>query len=754
MRFPSLFLFILLSAACFAAELTIQVSDPGSAFVGGARVELYSAQQTKAIAIQDTASNGTTRFNDLSNGNYRVQVLAAGFAPVSFMTNIVGEAAVKVSLKVAGPSDTVVVTATRTPVPVAETGTRVELLDQSDLRNIQPLATSDALRFVPGAVVNTAGQAGGQASLFVRGGESRYNKVIIDGVPVNEPGGTFDFGVVPMTQVERMEFVRGAESVLYGSDAMTSVVQMWSATGRSETPELRFGADGGTFNTARGYASVAGARGRLDYNAFGQQDVTQGQGPNDQYSNSLQGANVGVMLWPKAFLRVRARHANSRSGVPGQWVFDGQQVPFNGGPQLLGPDLDAYARQNNFLGSAELTVTGPNHWQHRFTGYEYNHKGTNVDSVPDRGCNLTDPLNLNFFDCAFSSPFKVNRAGFNYQGDYTPRSWARTTFGYEFEDENGSFDSTFATFDFVNNLQTVGTSDIHGLRRNHALFAQEAITRGRFTARAGFRYVHNESFGSKVVPQVALSAVARRGGEKLGATRFTASYSEGIKEPRFEESFGITGTFPANPNPALLPEQNRAFDAGFTQAFFNNRHSFAATYFNNLFRDQIQFDFVSNQYFNVAKAIAHGAELEWHSRMTSNLSATASYVYTSGEIIADPEHAFAGDPFAPGSPLLRRPHHLGSLLVSYAGRRWGGELGGSFVGRRFDSDFLFGAVPPVDHTPGYARVDLGAWYAIDRHVTAYANVYNALDRHYEEVAGYPALKANFRAGMRFRFGGE
>ncbi len=740
-------LFFLSCTSFAAADVVVRVEDPRAAAVAGAEVEIYPAGSTEAVAGQRTSSEGVARFAALPDGAYRVEVRAAGFAPASQDVHVTGPSRIAISLRIAPLAQTVVVSATRTPVPVEESGARVELLDASDLRNLQPAASSDAFRYLPGAVVNQAGQRGGQASLFVRGGESRYNKVLIDGVPVNEPGGTFDFGVVPMTGIERLEFVRGAESVLYGSDAMTSVVQMWSATGQTATPEIRFGADGGTFGTARGYASVAGARGRFDYNLFGQQDATQGQGANDDYSNSMQGANVGLMLSPRAFLRVRARHANSRSGVQGQWVFGGQQ--------LLNPDIDAYARQNNFLGSAELTVTGPNHWQHRFTGYEYNHKGTNQDSFlggpSDRGCNLTDPLNLNFFDCFFSSPFKVNTAGFQYQGDYSPRSWARTTFGYEFEDENGHFDSTFATFDFVTFMPTIGTSSIHGLRRNHALFAQQAITYGRFTARAGFRYVHNEDFGDKVVPQAALSAVVRRGSETLGPTRLIFSYSQGIKEPRFEETFGVIGTFPANPNLGLRPEQNRAFEAGVTQAFRNGRHSVAATYFNNLFRDQIQFDFVNNQYFNVAKSLAHGAELEWHSRLTSSLSATASYVYTSSQILVNPGGV---DPFAAGEPLLRRPRHLGSLLVLCSRRRWGGSVAGSFVGRRFDSDFLFGMVPPQDHTAGYARLDLGAWYAVNRHVTAYANVENALDRHYEEVAGYPALKANFRAGMRFRFGGE
>ena len=748
MRSIQSFLVLLALTSCAAADVVVRVADPRAAVVAGAEVRIYPSAASEAAVGQQTSSEGVARFTALPDGEYRVEVRAAGFAPASKTVRIAGESNISISLKIAPLAQTVVVSATRTPVPVEESGAQVALLDASDIRNLQPVATSDALRYLPGAVVNQAGQRGGQASLFVRGGESRYNKVIIDGVPVNEPGGTFDFGVVPMTGIERMEFVRGAESVLYGSDAMTSVVQMWSATGRTPVPEVRFGADGGTFGTARGYASIAGARGRLDYNLFGQQDATQGQGQNDDYSNSIQGANVGVMLSPKVFLRLRTRHADSRSGVQGQWVFGGQQ--------LLNPDIDADARQNNFLGSAELTVTAPNHWQHRFTGYEYNHKGINQDSFlggpSDRGCNLTDPLNLNFFDCFFSSPFKVNTAGFQYQADYSPRSWARTTFGYEFEDENGFFDSAFATFDFVNNAgPVIGTANAHGLRRNHSMFAQQAITYKRFTARAGFRYVHNEDFGGKVVPQAAFSVVARQGGDTFGPTRFTASYSQGFKEPRFEEVFGFTGTSATNPNLSLRPEQNRAFEAGVSQTLLTGRHSFSATYFNNLFRDQIQFDFLSSQYFNVAKSMAQGAELEWHSRLTPNLSATASYVHTSGQILLNPGGA---PPFAAGDPLLRRPRNLGSLLLNYSGRHWGGSVAGSLVGRRFDSDFLFGLVPPQDHTAGYARVDLGAWYAVNRYAIVYANVENALNRRYEEVSGYPALKANFRAGMRFRFGGE
>src|SRR6185312_2587159 len=139
-------------------------------------------------------------------------------------------------------------------------------------------------------------------------------------------------------EADRMEFLRGAQSTLYGSDAMTSVVQVWSRTGTSPVPELRFGADAGNYGTENGYASLAGANGRFDYNLFGNQFNTTGSGPNDDYSNSLEGANLGAQLSDSATLRIRMRHDNSVSGVQNEWDFNGNK--------LLPPDLDQRARQN------------------------------------------------------------------------------------------------------------------------------------------------------------------------------------------------------------------------------------------------------------------------------------------------------------------------------------------------------------------------------------------------------------------------
>jgi vitamin B12 transporter len=733
MRFLRIFTSVIcLLAAASAAEIKIKVVDPQSAVVAGAQVVLMPQGSTTPAAVATSSAEGLVVFRDVASSPYQIQVLAPGFAVETSDFSPSAEM-VTVKLRLAIATQTVVVTATRSPVAIDEAGADVETLSAAQLETMQPIAADDAIRFLPGAVVDTAGQRGGLSSLFVRGGDSRYNKVIVDGVTVNEPGGTVDFGTLPMDQTDRLEFVRGAQSTLYGSDAMTSVVQMWTRTGSTAVPELTFGADGGNLGTANGYLSLAGARGRFDYNVFGEQFNTSGAGPNDDYSNSLQGGNVGVALSPRVALRLRVRHSNSRTGVQGEWNFNGQP--------LMQPDLDQHARLNNLLGSLELSITGPSRWQHRLTGFDYYQQRTNVDNIVDPG--RISPAFGNV-DLPFHSIANINRAGFEYQGDYLERSWARTTIGYRFEDENG----------FVGDLTSPPID--HGLRVNQDVYGQQQLTLGRLSAIAGARFVHNGSFGNKGVPRVALTLQALRGGQVFSGTRLRFSYATGIKEPRLEESFA-SGPFTI-PNPNLRPETNRAFEAGFQQGLFGGRYALTATYYNNLFRDQIEFassptTFVG-QYVNVNEAFAHGVEVELQGKITPRLSLNTAYTYTSTQILQAPLCTAANfcDPLlATGQPFIRRPKNSATALLTYLGRRWGGNLGGSFVGRRPDSDFFgFG----ITHAAGYVRVDLGGWYALTSRVTAYVILQNALDKHYEEVVGYPALGANFRAGMRFRIGGE
>jgi outer membrane cobalamin receptor len=663
-----------------------------------------------------------------------VQVLAPDFAPTEFKVNVPSEL-VLVKLQVATASENVVVTATATSVPASETGVADYSIDGKQIQLINPVSASELLRYLPGAYVADNGRMGGLATLFVRGGETRYNKVIVDGVPVtvNDAGGVFNFGVVPMDQLSHVELQRGANSTLYGSDAMTSVVQMWSASGTSQVPELKFGADGGSFDTANGYASLSGARGRFDYNLFGDEFHTNGQGINDEYGNAMQGGNLGVKLSDKVSLRTRLRHSNSRTGTPGAWDFGAVTFP---------PDSDQYTRENDLLGSTVLSVAFSNTFQTTFTGFEYMHQRRNVDTFDD-GRPYDEP---------FDSRGKFNNAGFEAQSEYTARAWARTVFGYRFEDESGSLTDNYTSFGIP------GSSEARGLRRNHAVYGEQLISWQRLSVVAGVRYEHNEVFGGKVSPRVSASYLVNRGYGVFTGTRLRGAYAEGFKAPTFDQQFGEAGSYPILPNPNLKPEQTRSWEVGFTQDIANGKYSLAGTYFHNDFTNLINYitadpvTFVG-QYVNLNKSLAHGAEFEINARLAQKLTVTGSYVYTSSQALIAGSCDSSGCT-GPGQELFRRPKQLGQALVTWVSPRWGASVTGSFVGRRRDSDFYMLPSPGVSSVAGYARVDASAWRALNRYVTAYAGVYNLLNNHYQETVGYPALHVNFRAGFRFRVGGE
>lgn len=510
--FASIFflLFIFLSIA--SAEIKIKVVDPQDAVVAGAEVQLLQPGKPAPTAVQSTSAEGLATFREAPD-NYRVQVLAPGFA-IEIVDMSSKTETVTIKLRLATAAETVVVTATRTPVPSQAAGADVDTLSGGQLEVMQQVAADDAVRFLPGAVVNTYGQRGGLSSLFVRGGESTYNKVIVDGVYISEAGETFDFGTLPLTQADRLEFARGAQSTLYGSDAMTSVMQVWTRTGSTHVPELRFGADGGNFGTANGYASVAGARGRFDYNLFGDQFNTNGQGVNNSYSDSLQGANVGAAVSDEASIRLRVRHSNSYVGLPGAW-------DFNGDP-LISPLPVGDAHNNTLLGSVEADVAAPSGWQHRLTASDYFDRYT--DNSPDG--------NTYNFSALYDE--HVSHTAFEYQGDYSERAsgliTAHSTFGYRIENENALFD--YPTF----------FSETNGQRLDQDAYLQQQLTLGRLSVIAGGRFVHSSTFGNTGVPRVALTLLALRGGEVFSGTRLRFSYATAFMEPDFQETFANLGS--------------------------------------------------------------------------------------------------------------------------------------------------------------------------------------------------------------------
>src|SRR3954469_4034376 len=159
---------------------------------------------------------------------------------------------------------TVVVSASKVPTPASTLTQAITVLSGADLRARGVTRVVDALREVPGAALVQSGSYGAITSLFLRGGESRYTKVLIDGVPVNASGGSFDFSHLTTDNIERIEIVRGPASVLYGADAVTGVVQIFTRRG-SASPSGSISARGGTYHTFDVDGESLGALGMTNY---------------------------------------------------------------------------------------------------------------------------------------------------------------------------------------------------------------------------------------------------------------------------------------------------------------------------------------------------------------------------------------------------------------------------------------------------------------------------------------------------------
>ena len=214
------------------------VVDPLGATVAQAAVALVRDGQQ--VATTASGAHGEFTFDAVAEGRYQIEARAAGFQPKTtdaIFVGAAGRATVEVMLQIGTVEQQVVVTATVGEVPQSQVGASITVLDAGLIQTLGNTEILEPLRTVPGAAVVQVGARGGTASLFVRGGASNFTKVLIDGVPANDIGGAFDFADLTTTGVDRVEVLRGSNSVLYGSDALAGVVNITTTRGHSLMPD-------------------------------------------------------------------------------------------------------------------------------------------------------------------------------------------------------------------------------------------------------------------------------------------------------------------------------------------------------------------------------------------------------------------------------------------------------------------------------------------------------------------------------------
>jgi len=702
------------------ARLTGRITDASGSGVGEVRINAKPMPAASSTVFSTSSSPDGAYSLSLPPGRYEIYVEHRSFVTRNLTIELGASEnrSVDISLRIEPISENVVVTANAQPVSIDRTPAPVDLISQEEIAQRQSVSLPDLLGTQTGVTLARTGTVGGLTSIFIDGGNSNFTKVLVDGTPVNEPGGAINFSNFTMDNVDKVEIVHGAESALYGTDAMSGVIQIMSHRGTTRIPAVNLFAEGGSFSSARGGGQLSGLVGAFDYSTAASYSGTDGQGVDDSFLNRSFAGNFGYRFSDTNQLRLTVRSNSSFAGTPGQTLF--ASIPFT-------VDPTAYDNLKQFSSNFAWSFSTGTHWAHRVAAMESRILDTNA-----------------FPDFSFFATDQFNRSGFLGQSTYSYRQVAASA-GYQYEIENA----------YPNSLG--GT---HARRNNQAGFLDARWQAAqRLTLSAGARAESNTNFGTRVVPRVGAVYALRNANGFWGDTRAKISYGQGIEEPTVFESFSTNLCNPGNPS--LRPERSRTLNFGIDQYITSNRFRLSASYFTSEFRDLINqvpgalnstcypFPGPVMQLINTDLSRARGVNWSGEAHLNHWLSLKGNYSFDDTRVlktIANPP-----DVETPGNHLLRRPVNSGNLWFNANYRRFNFNLAGYFSGRRTDSDFLGLG---ITRNPGYARFDIATSYELARGISFYGRVSNLFDKQYQEAVGYPALGRDFRLGLRYRFSGR
>jgi outer membrane receptor protein involved in Fe transport len=715
------------SACLSAAEIKGKVVDPSGAPVAGAQVSVVSRVGVDA----QTASSigGAFELNIPETPGAKLVVTAPGFSTQTLPLCGAGASACQpassqlltVRLEIAPQIDSVRVVGSAIDVPASEQGGSVSVISRQEIRERNQALAIDLLREVPGLAFSQTGAAGGVAGLFIRGGYATFNLVEIDGVPVNAFGGNFDFAHIPSEALDRVEVISGPQSAIYGPYANSGAINFVTRQADSP-PAIDILAEGGSNYERRFGISGAGRLAGFGIAASASRLDTDGPVTNSDYHNEDLLVNL-TRHFRRQTLALHGDFDSNQVGEPGPWGSD---------PKHTFTGIDTFSRSKN-----------------NFSDYLAHYQADLWDRVREEVFG-TFFLNNNGYQSAY---------GFAFNRDLRAQGEARTIVsvtrhytaavgvsdGLEEVENSYITDADYRTFPIR--------------RRDTAVYLENRLELGgRLFLSAGVRgeFIHTASippdgFSRPFFPAQTISAANPKlaAAYVLGRTRWHSSFGTGIRPPA---GFDLAYTN----NPALKPERTRSIDAGVEQKLFHDRLALDATYFYNRFYDLIvtlggslsQLGLF--QTGNIANSRARGAEFAAKLRPARWVFVTGWYTRLKSEILSLNGSAnLAPAPFQVGQELLRRPANSGALVATFTRGKVTADLTGYFRGSVLDVEPAFGATNGLYRNPGYANVGININYALGHGLTAYGNLRNALNRHYEEVLGYPSPRLNFVAGMKW-----
>lgn len=502
-------------------------------------------------------------------------------------------------------ADEVIVTSTRLLVTQSEAGTSVSVISADDIEIRGLTNIGEVLASAPGVTVNSNGGFGGQSAARIRGGATGHTLVLVDGVPVNDttsPAGGYDFAHLGTANIERVEVLKGAQSTLWGSDAIGGVVSIISKTPADGLSGQAFG-EAGSFSTFRGGASAAygddgsyiqGGATILRSDGISKADEIYGNTEADGYENNSYYVK-GRYDFGAAALSAHLRYIDADTD------FDSFAFVFPG-----------VADGADTAESKELTA--------RAAG-EFSLFDGRLDNEISGG--WTDIDRQNFSGGAPTFGADGAREIYRYQGNLQIADNHRTAFGAEHEKTRSGND----------------TADITGIFALYeARFAGEVILTG------GIRHDDHSEFGGETTGRVAANWTASE------IFTLSASWGQGFRAPSlFQTTFFCCGAM--QPNPNLQPETSNGFDVGLSMQIPGGRGELSVTYFDQSTKNLIDFDFAAGGYINVALADASGLEVSGSFDVADWARLDLNFAHTD---VVDGN----------GTPLIRIPENTGDAALT------------------------------------------------------------------------------------------
>lgn len=614
--------------------------------------------------------------------------------------------------------DEIVVVANRSPEPLSKVGNSVSVLDNAAIEGSQKVNVSELLATTPGVTFSRNGGPGTTTNVYIRGADSDHSIVLIDGVVLNDPslpGSSFDFGNLLVGDIARIEILRGAQSTLYGSQAIGGVINIITAE-----PQPGFGADvqaeGGSLGTALAKAGIGDKTEDYSLRLGATYYATDSVPALDRrYGGTLTDPYHDAVVSGRATYNVTSDFQLDERAywTEGRVFYDGTPPPdyvLANYPQYENVrQLVDYTGINFDLFGAKLK----NRVAYQYTLTQRSDYNSAVDPITQ------------------TDSYRGNNSRVEYQGTFAITPGYQAVFGAQ-QEKSWLNITPFAP----------GHADTGEV--GEYLQVQGEVVPG-LTLTTGERHDHYDTFGQHYTGQVAAAW------SLPSSTVFRASWGQGYKAPSLYQLYSPYG------NTALQPEQSRDWDAGIEQHLWNDRVTLSAAYFQARFDDLIQFlacpgsplctnpMYAENfgYYANVDRAKTNGVELQAAASITAKLSVAGNYshIKTANETPGSPTY---------GQQLYQRPEDAANLALTYL---WPHEVkttvAARYGGPSLDQNFNVFPTTTV-RLGGYTLIDLRVSYAVNRQLDLYARIDNATNKWYETTYQYSTWGRTAFLGLRAR----